>query len=84
MDEEKYFLHQMKRNISTGLYEKGTAVKDTLDEAKQSYHAYLGAYGYGHDANCDYVQVSIDDINGVRLLWEVDNRINQEIPESEG
>ena len=83
MDYEKYFLTQIKRNSSTGLYEKGVAVKETLDAARQSYHAYLGAYGYGHDATCDYVQVCIDDLNGVRYDWTVDNRIDVIEPEEE-
>lgn len=86
MDYEynKFFLTQIKRNSSTGVFEKGVAVKDTLDAARQSYHAYLGAYGYGHDPTCDYVAVYIDDLYGVRTDWMIDNRIEQEIPEIEG
>ncbi len=85
MDYEynKFFLTQIKRNSSTGVFEKGVAVKDTLDAARQSFHAYLGAYGYGHDPNCDYVAVYIDDLYGVRTDWMIDNRINQEIPDGE-
>lgn len=71
--EERFFLIQIKR--SSGVYEKGIVVKNTLDEAKQSYHAYLGAYGYGHDANTDYVQVAINDIKGAtRVGPEIDDR----------
>lgn len=51
--EEKFFLVQIKR--TNGKYEKGVVVKDSLDDARQGFHAYLGAYGYGHDANTDYV-----------------------------
>ena len=76
--EEKFFLVQIKR--TNGAYEKGVVVKNTLADARQSFHAYLGAYGYNHDANTDYVAVYIVDINGARLDWCVDNRIPQ--PES--
>ena len=71
--EERFFLIQIKR--SSGVYEKGIVVKNTLDEAKQSYHAYLGAYGYGHDPATDYVQVAINDIKGAtRVGPEIDDR----------
>lgn len=49
-----YFLTQVKRH-KNGTIEKGVVVKNTLDAAKQSAHAYLGAYGYGADADIDYV-----------------------------
>lgn len=75
--EQKFFLTQIKR--TNGNYEKGVVVKDTLDAAKQSYHAYLGAYAYGHDGATDYVQCSISDINGAVVFGpEVDNRIPDE------
>ena len=71
--EERFFLIQIKR--SSGVYEKGIVVKNTLAEAKQSYHAYLGAYGYGHDSATDYVQVAINDIKGAtRVGPEIDDR----------
>jgi len=71
--EERFFLIQIKR--SSGVYEKGIVVKNTLDEAKQSYHAYLGAYGYNHDPATDYVQVAINDIKGAtRVGPEIDDR----------
>ena len=54
---EKFFLHQIKR--TNGTIEKGIVVKDSYEDALQGYHAYLGAYGYNHDANTDYVQCSI-------------------------
>lgn len=69
----KYFLTQVKH--TNGVWEKGVVVKDTLDAARQSYHAYLGAYGYGHDETTDYVAVYIVDINGSYLDTCVDNRI---------
>lgn len=62
---EKYFLHQIKR--TNGEFSKGIVVADTFEAAKQGYHAYLGAYAYGHDANTDYVQCMITNMNGARL-----------------
>ena len=68
MNEEKYFLHQIKH--TSDAYDKGIVVKDTLDSAKQGYHAYLGAYAYEHDVNTDFVSVFISDTNGVILMAE--------------
>lgn len=68
MDEIKFFLHQIKR--TNGVYDKGIVVKDTFEAAKQSYHAYLGAYAYGQNANTDFVSVAISDTNGTILMAE--------------
>lgn len=70
--EVKYFLHQIKH--TSGTYDKGIVVKETLSDALQSYHAYLGAYGYGHDANTDFVSCMITDtygniVNNYRETW---------------
>ena len=72
--ENKFFLHQIKR--TNGTYDKGIVVKDTFEAAKQSYHAYLGAYAYGHDANTDFVQCMITDklSGGMVLMDETWNR----------
>ena len=71
--EEKFFLIQIRR--TNRVYDKGVVVKNTLNEAKQSYHAYLGAYGYNHDPATDYVQVAINDIKGTtRVGPEIDDR----------
>lgn len=55
-----YFLHQIKH--TNGTWDKGIVVKSTgadakenYDAALQGYHAYMGAYAYGHDSNTDYV-----------------------------
>ena len=64
----KVFLHQIKR--TSGTYDKGIVVKDDYEAAKQGYHAYLGAYAYGKDANTDYVQCQITDISGMVLMQE--------------
>ena len=64
--DQKVFLHQIKR--TNGTIEKGIVVKDTMDDAKQSYHAYLGAYAYGHDKTTDYVMCMITDMFGNILI----------------
>ena len=71
--EEKFFLTQIQRK--NGEYTKGVVVKDTLDDARQSFHAYLGAYGYGHDNTIDYVACYIADLEGRITDSIVDNRI---------
>ena len=64
----KIFLHQIKQ--TNGTFDKGIVVKDTFDDAKQGYHAYLGAYAYEHDPNTNYVQCSITDVSGIVLMQE--------------
>lgn len=78
---DKFFLHQIKHITSTDTWDKGIVVKDTLDAARQSYHAYLGAYGYGNNADTDYVQVEITDMGGNRLLFEIWDGIERPEPE---
>lgn len=68
MNENKFFMHQIKR--TGGVFDKGIVVKDTLEGAKQSYHAYLGAYAYGQHAQTDFVSCEITDMTGVRLMAE--------------
>lgn len=70
--EDKYFLVQIKH--TSGTWEKGVVVKDTLDAARQSYHAYLGAYGYKKDANTDYVACYIFGDNGANYDMMIDDR----------
>ena len=65
----KWFLHQIKR--TNGTWDKGIVVKDSYADAKQGYHAYLGAYAYGHDDTTDYVQCEITDTDGLCLMAEV-------------
>ena len=81
MMEEKWFLVQIKR--TSEVFEKGVVVKDSLNAAMQSYHAYLGAYGYDQNAQTDYVQVAILNMRGAVEKWEVDNRIPRPEPEPE-
>lgn len=74
----KFFMARIKHNSTNDAWDKGVEVKDSLDDARQSFHAYLGAYGYGHDAGTDYVQCAILDINGAVRDSVVDNRIVEE------
>ena len=67
----KFFLHEIKRNGET--ITKGIVVADTFDGAKQGYHAYLGAYAYGHETGTDFVSAIITDMDGVVLLSETWN-----------
>ena len=66
--ENKFFLHEIKRTGET--INKGIVVADTYDAAKQGYHAYLGAYAYGHETNTDFVSCMITDMSGMVLLQE--------------
>lgn len=86
MNENKYFLHQIKR--TSGAYTKGIVISDTFEAAKQGYHAYLGAYAYGHDANTDFVSCMITDMSGQVLLpfsetWITTVQQTQPEPEEE-
>ena len=66
---DKYFLVQVKR--TNNVIEKGVVVKDSFDDAQQSYHAYLGAYAYGKDSNTDYVLVQILNSQGLGMKGDV-------------
>ena len=80
---ETYFLHQIKH--TNGIWDKGIVVKsdgtaqENFDAAKQGYHAYLGAYAYGHDKNTDYVSCHITNMDGAAVMGpEVYNSIIEE------
>ena len=77
---EYFFLTQIKHKTD-GTFDKGVVVKTSLDSARQSYHAYLGAYGYGNDPTVDYVACYIADELGRITDSCVDNRIV--VPEAE-
>lgn len=62
-----YFTHRIRR--TNGTVDKGIEIKETLDDAKQAYHAQLSAWAYGHDPNTDFVSVAItDDSENFNLL----------------
>ena len=72
MNENKFFMHQIKR--TGGVIDKGIVVKDTYEAAKQSYHAYLGAYAYGQHEQTDFVSCMITDmLSGIVLESETWN-----------
>lgn len=66
----KFYFHDIRGGNGV-IARKGIEVKETYEAAKQSYHAYLGAYAYGHDANTDFVSAFITDSNGDVLMSEV-------------
>ena len=72
--EEIFFMHRIRH--TNGVWDKGIEVKDSgtshenKEAALQSYHAYLGAYAYGKNADTDYVACYITDTAGNRVLWE--------------
>lgn len=78
---DKFFLVQIKR--IKGVIEKGVVVKDDLDAAKQSYHAYLGTYAFGNNADTDYVLVQILDGKGLGLKGEYWEKATAPEPEPE-
>ena len=71
--ENKFFMHRIKHDTSkegSAQWDKGIEVHDTYDAAKQSYHAYLGAYAYGHAASVDFISCMITDMSGAVLMTE--------------
>jgi hypothetical protein len=77
--ENKFFMHRIK--CTSEVYDKGIEVKDTYDAAKQSYHSYMGAYAYGHDANTTLVSCMITDMSGIVLMSETWNAPVPEVQE---
>lgn len=72
-----YLFVQVKHNKNTDAWDKGVVVKATADAdnkaaALQSYHAYLGAYAYGHEANTDYVYCEVIEAeSGIPIIKEL-------------
>lgn len=79
--EEKWFLSQIKRNKETGNFDKGVVVHSSKENALNGFHAYFGAYGYGHDGTIDYVSCFVSDMTGAIIRSEVDDRIERPEPE---
>ena len=70
-----YFVNQAYHNKTTDTWTKGFVVKadpdvDNEAAALQTYHAYLGAYGYGNNADVDYVFCRLCDADGSREPME--------------
>ena len=60
--EIKYLLTQAKRK--NGNFEKGCVVHNSENDARQGFHAYLSAYGFGRESGTDYVFACVHDTNG--------------------
>lgn len=96
IEKEVFFLHRIRhywKNETDGwVWDKGIEVKDSTTEdnyeaAKQAYHAYLGAYAYGHDKDAesgnlktDYVACYITNLGGNRLMREVWDKLTRPEP----
>jgi hypothetical protein len=70
----KFFLHQIRGHEET-VDNKGIVAADTFDAAKQGFHAYMGAYAYGHDQNTDFCSCMITDswgniMTGFNETWK--------------
>ena len=66
-----YFVHQVSHNKTNDTWTKGIVVKSDPNvnneaAALQTYHAYLGAYGYGNNADIDYVYCRLTAADGSR------------------
>ena len=70
--ETTYFVHEIK-GLKGTISNKGIVVSETYDAAKQTYHAYLGAFAYGHDPQSDFVSCMITDCYGAVLMSETWN-----------
>lgn len=67
--ENQFYLHEI-RGKNDIIDNKGIVVAETYEAARQGYHAYLGAYAYGHEKNTDFVSVMITDKTGTVLMAE--------------
>lgn len=66
------------RRKTDGSYEKGLEIRNNLEDALQGWHAYMGAYGYGHDASTEYALCAIMSLDGMTRRCEV-----WELPQAE-
>ena len=65
----QFYIHEIRGHNGT-IDNKGIVVAETYDAAKQGYHAYLGAYAYGNNADTDFVSCMITDKSGTVLMAE--------------
>ena len=79
-----YFVNQAYHTKTNDTWPKGFVVKsdpeaDNEAAALQTYHAYLGAYGYGNNADIDYVYCRLTSADGIREpleeYWEAPSNI---------
>lgn len=69
-----YFVIQKKHNSSSGQWDNGVINKDTENQAKHQFHAFMSTYGYGYGENLDYVACSVENDEGGELMREIDDR----------
>lgn len=68
----QFYIHEI-RGKNNEIANKGVVVSATYDDARQGFHAYLGAYAYGHDEGSDFVSCMITDKTGAVLMAETWN-----------
>ena len=77
-----FFVQQAYHNKTTDTWNKGIVIKadpnaNNEAAALQTYHAYLGAYGYGNNADIDYVYCRITSATNAREpieeIWMAEN-----------
>lgn len=73
---DKFFVNQ-KKHAANGSWDNNVHVKDTYEEAMHQFHAFLSTYGYGQSAGIDYCSCSVENIQGVIIRNEVDDRTPQ-------
>lgn len=71
MNNNVYFVHEVYHNKANNTWFKGIVVKDDAvadneAAALQTYHAFLGAYGYGNNTDIDYVYCQLTSATGIR------------------
>ena len=68
------FVNQ-KKHRTTGAWDNGCVVRDTVNDALHQYHAFMSTYGYGYDATVDYCSCSVESESGAIIKGpEVDDR----------
>ena len=89
--ETKYFVAEAFRYAESKKWEyKISGVYDTLEDAKQTYHAYLGAYAYNNHKDkdtkevlTDFVSAYISNTTGMIDMHETWEQIPVQKPEPE-
>lgn len=69
----KYFVTQIKGK-KNGTWENGVIVKDTDDEARHQFHAFMSTYAYGQSTDLTYVSCTIETDDGRIIDREIDRR----------
>lgn len=68
------FVNQ-KKHKTTGAWDNNVHVKETVDEAKHQYHAFMSTYAYGQDNTVDFCSCSVETDYGQIIVGpEVDDR----------